>query len=123
PSVMPAEVIPGTEITITCPITSACDKEQTVTAKCIIYEGSILPTHGTKITTKTSPAFALGPEETKNMVVTHTAIEGTIDRRDIEVEVYIAGYCGVFEVKCLCLTRCNRGNIGQVVNDFVPAPG
>lgn len=91
PSVTPAEVTPGTEITITCPITSGCDVEQTITAKCIIYEGSILPTHGTKITTKTSPEFTLKPGETKNMVVSHTAVAGTIDRRDIEVEVYIAG--------------------------------
>lgn len=91
PSVTPAEITPGTVITITCPITSGCDKEQTVTAKCIIYEGSVLPTHGTRITTKTSAEFVIMPGETKNMVVTHTAIEGTIDRRDVEVEVYIAG--------------------------------
>lgn len=91
PGVTPAEVYPGTAITITCPVTSMCTSQQTITAKCIIYEGSILPTHGTKITQKSSPAFSIDPGETYNVTICHTAVKGTIDRRDIEVEIYIGG--------------------------------
>jgi len=91
PSVSPAEVAPGTAITITCPVTSACTKPQTITAKVIVYEGSILPGHGAVIVTKTSPAFSIPPGETYNVIIHHTAVAGTIDRRDVEVEIYIAG--------------------------------
>lgn len=91
PSVSPAEVTPGIDITITCPITSACTKQQTVTAKVIIYEGSILPGHGSRIVTRTSSPFTILPGQSYNIEVSHTAIAGTIDRRDVEVEVYIAG--------------------------------
>ncbi len=91
PSVTPAEITPGTPITITCPVTSACTKEQTVTAKVIIYEGSILPGHGTKLKEYTSPAFTIAPGASYNVVVSHTAVAGSIDRRDVEVEINIAG--------------------------------
>jgi len=91
PTVTPATITPGTAITITCPITSACTKAQTITAKVIIYEGSILPGHGSVIATKTSPSFSISPGQSYNVIVHHTAVAGTIDRRDIEVEVYIAG--------------------------------
>ncbi|MBA7566119.1 hypothetical protein ES708_07806 [subsurface metagenome] len=64
---------------------------QTATAKVIIYEGSILPGHGSVIATKTAPPFSISPGQTYNVIVHHTAIAGTIDRRDVEVEVYIAG--------------------------------
>ncbi|GAI64721.1 unnamed protein product, partial [marine sediment metagenome] len=91
PTVTPAEITPGTSITITCPVTSACTEQQTVTAKVKIYEGSIMPVHGSLITTKTSPAFTIAPGASYNVIVHHTAIAGTIDRRDVEVEIYIAG--------------------------------
>lgn len=91
PSVAPAEIISGTPITITCPVTSACTKEQTAVAKVIIYEGSILPGHGTKITDYISPPFTIAPGASYNVIVSHTAIAGTIDRRDVEVEIYIGG--------------------------------
>ncbi|MBA7606571.1 hypothetical protein ES703_13721 [subsurface metagenome] len=91
PIVAPAEVTPGTAITITCPVTSRCSTPQTATVKVIIYEGSILPGHGAIIATKTSPAFSISPGEIYNVIVHHTAVAGTIDRRDIQVEVYIAG--------------------------------
>jgi len=91
PTASPAEVAPGTDITITCPITSRCTGVQTATAKVIIYEGSILPGHGSVIATKTSPPFSISPGETYDVIAHHTAIAGTIDRRDVEVEVYIVG--------------------------------
>lgn len=91
PMVSPAEVTPGTAITITCPVTSRCSTPQTATVKVIIYEGSILPGHGAIIATKTSPSFSISPGETYNVIVHHTAVAGTIDRRDIEVEIYVAG--------------------------------
>lgn len=89
PIVAPQEIYPGTAITITCPVTSRCTSKQNIIVKCIIYEGSILPTHGTKITQKSSTTFSILPDETYNVTIYHTAIEGTIDRRDVEVEVYV----------------------------------
>lgn len=92
PSVSPAtSVLPGTAITITCPVTSACTKQQTATAKVIIYEGSLMPGHGAVIANYSSPAFTISPGQTYNVTVSHTAVAGTIDRRDIQVEIYVAG--------------------------------
>ena len=91
PSVSPAEITPDTEITLTCPVTSVCTKEQTATAKVKIYEGSFYAGHGRLITTKTSPAFTISPEQTYDVIVHHTAIVGDIDRRDVEVEIYVGG--------------------------------
>jgi len=91
PSVTPPTIIPGAFITIVCPITSACNTPQTIRARIIIYEGSWLPAHGSVITTKWSAPFTIAPGQTFNAIVNHYAVEGTIDRRDIEVEVYIVG--------------------------------
>jgi len=93
PTVTPAslEIGVGDPITITCPVTSKCTEPQTAAVKVIIYEGSALPGHGARIITKTSPSFDIAPDQTYDVTVHHTAIEGTIDRRDVEVEVYIAG--------------------------------
>jgi len=93
PTVTPAplEIRVGDPITITCPVTSACTEEQTATAKVKIYEGSIYPGHGALIATKTSPAFTIAPGQPYEVIVHHTAIAGTIDRRDVEVEVYVGG--------------------------------
>ena len=91
PTVTPAEITPGTAVTITCPVTSACTEEQTATAKVKIYEGSIYAGHGILITTKTSPAFSIASGQTYDVIVHHTAIVGTIDRRDVEVEIYVGG--------------------------------
>jgi len=89
PSVSPTEIIPGTPITVTCRVTSACDLVQTITAKVKIYEGSVYATAGTLIAIKTSPAFTIAPGQSYDVIVHHTAIAGTIDRRDVEVEVYV----------------------------------
>jgi len=91
PTVTPAEIRAGDPITITCPVTSACTEEQTATAKVKIYEGSIYPGHGSLIATKTSPSFTIAPGQTYEVIVHHTAILGTINRRDVEVEIYVAG--------------------------------
>ena len=91
PTVSPETIYPGAAITLTCPVTSRCAKSQSVTAKVLIYEGSILPGHGSVITTKTSPAFSIAPGQTYNVIVDHTAIAGTIDRRDVKVEIYVGG--------------------------------
>jgi len=91
PTASPSEVSPGATVTITCPVTSKCTKSQTVTAKVYIYEGSIYAGHGTLITTKTSPAFSIAPGKSYDVIVNHTAIAGSIDRRDVEVEIYVGG--------------------------------
>lgn len=91
PTVTPAEIRAGDPITITCPVTSVCTKEQTAIAKVKIYEGSIYPGHGSLIATKTSSAFSIAPGQTYEVIVHHTTILGTINRRDVEVEVYVGG--------------------------------
>jgi len=91
PVVTPEEIYPGTMITLTCPVTSRSSNPQTAMVKVIIYEGSILPGHGTQITTKTSAPFSISPGESRNVIFQHTAIAGTIDRRDVEIEVYVDG--------------------------------
>jgi len=134
PSVSPAEITPGTPITITCPVTSVCTKEQTATAKILIYEGSLYAGHGTLITTKTSPAFTIAPAQTFNLIVYHTAIAGTIDRRDVEVEIYIDGklvkeseWDDVYYVKIIELetleVRIDPAGSGYVTTDPAPSGG
>jgi len=81
-------VLPGTAITLTCPITSRCSESVNASAKVIIYEGSIWPGHGDKIA-EYDRTFYIEPNKTRNIVVSHTTIAGTIDRRDVQVEVYV----------------------------------
>jgi len=90
PTASPSQVAPGATVTITCPVTSRSTKSQSVTAKVLIYEGSIYTGHGTLITTKTVN-FSISPGQTYNATVSDTAIAGTIDRRDVEVEIYVGG--------------------------------
>jgi len=92
PTASPSQVSPGATVTITCPVTSACTKQQTATAVIKIYEGSVLPGRGTLLETKTSSPFAIAPGQTYNVTVQHTALVGTIDRRDVGVEVSVGGH-------------------------------
>lgn len=89
PTASPSEVAPGNIVTITCPVISNCAKQQTITAKVKIYEGSIYAGHGTLITTKTTSPFSIAPGQSYDVIVRPTAIAGTIDRRDVEVEIYV----------------------------------
>jgi len=84
-------VSPGTVIKIMCPVTSESTESYNITVKCIIYEGSLMPGHGAKLAQYTSPATAIAPGETKTFNFSHTTVAGTIDRRDVEVEVYVGG--------------------------------
>jgi len=134
PTVTPAEITPGTSITITCPVTSACTEQQTVTAKVKIYEGSIMPGHGTLLDTKTSPAFTISPGQTYNVKVSRTAVAGTIARRDVEVEIYIAGklvkesewddvyYVKVIELELLEI-KIDPTGAGTVTTNPAPSEG
>ncbi len=78
---------PGQRITISAPITSRCTAAVRVKARFIIYEGSVLPTHGTKLAEYSSAEATLAPGETKDFSVSHTTVKGSIDRRDIGVVV------------------------------------
>lgn len=89
PAASPETVKPGEAVSISSVITSNCTATQTVIVKCLIYEGSILPGHGTLLQTLTSPSFNISPGESYNVEFSHTAVKGTIDRRDVGVEVYI----------------------------------
>jgi archaellum component FlaF (FlaF/FlaG flagellin family) len=90
PTASPSQVAPGATVTITCPVTSRSTKVQSVTAKFLIYEGSIYAGHGSLLDTK-SVSFSISPGQTYNASVSHTSIAGTIDRRDVEVEIYVGG--------------------------------
>lgn len=89
PTINPTDPVPGTEITISCPVTSEATKAQDISVKCIIYEGSLLPGHGTKLAEYTSDVMTIEPGATNNFNFLHTTVAGSIDRRDVEVEVYI----------------------------------
>ncbi|MBA7695512.1 hypothetical protein ES703_104140 [subsurface metagenome] len=91
PSVTPTEIAPGTDITIRCPIKSLCADPQTIMARVTIYEGSIWPGHGAVITAYDTIDFQISPRESYNADIRHTAVAGTIDRRDVEVQIYIGG--------------------------------
>lgn len=90
PTASPSEVAPYDTVTITCLVTSRCTRSQTVTAKFLIYEGSIYPGHGTLLWSQTAP-FNISPGQAYAVSVKHSAIAGTIDRRDVEVEIYLDG--------------------------------
>ena len=90
PSALPNPASPGSTVTITCPITSNSSEVKSVTANIKIYEGSILAAHGTLLSTKIV-SFSISPGQTYNGVVTDIAVAGSIDRRDIGVEVYVGG--------------------------------
>ena len=90
PTASPSQVAPGATVTITCPVTSKCTKSQSVTAKVLIYEGSIYTGHGALLATKTV-SFSISPGQTYNATIPDTAVAGTIDRRDVEVGIYVAG--------------------------------
>ncbi|MDD4985212.1 MAG: hypothetical protein PHQ43_05400 [Dehalococcoidales bacterium] len=78
---------PNTNIQITCPITSQSTGSARVKVKLLIYEGSVLPTHGTKLKEYLSAEKTIAPGAGASFVFSHTTIEGTIDRRDVGVEV------------------------------------
>lgn len=92
PTVSETPVDPGTPIDITCPIKSTCSEPVDATAKVIIYEGSIAPGHGDKLKEYDSGVFHINPGVTQGVIIrNHVTVEGTIDRRDVEVEVYVGG--------------------------------
>jgi len=82
--------VPGETITLTCPVQSTCVSDVTAQVKVIIYEGSFFYKHGTKLREYTSSPFLINPYQVQNIIVTHQCVAGTIDRRDVEVEIYVA---------------------------------
>jgi hypothetical protein len=78
---------PNQRITISVPVTSRCTAAVRTRARVIIYEGSVLPTHGTRLAEYTSAEATLSPGETREFSVSHTTVKGSIDRRDIGVVV------------------------------------
>ena len=88
PTATPSQVSPGATVNIACPVKSRSTKVQNVTAKFLIYEGSVLPTHGTLLDTK-SVTFSISPGQTYNATVSHTAVAGTIDRRDVGLQIIV----------------------------------
>jgi Cys-rich repeat protein len=89
PTVAQSPIHPGTPITITCGITSACTSQQTVIAELYVYEGSIWTGHGTLLDTMTSAPFTLNPGQKGAIGFNRTALGGSIDRRDVKLELYL----------------------------------
>jgi hypothetical protein len=89
----PSTVAPGGEVTINIPVTyrSAASGAVSASAKVLIYEGSALPGAGKPLASIDVPAFSITPNETHNVAVKYVATAGTIDRRDVGIEIYVAG--------------------------------
>lgn len=86
----PSQVNPGTTVNIRATVVSRSDKSQSVTARVRIYEGSILPGHGTLLDTKTAN-FSISPGQQYTVSVNRVTVVGTIDRRDVGVDLYVGG--------------------------------
>ena len=78
---------PGTPITISCPVTSRCTGDARVKVKVSIYEGSVWSGHGTKLREYTSLEQSMSPGSLATFTVNHTTVAGSIDRRDVGIEV------------------------------------
>jgi len=89
PSADPYSAPPG-QVIITCPVSSMSLDEIRATVKCIVYEGSFYPGHGAKLW-ESSKTITFSPEETIGVEFIRTSVYGTIDRRDIEVQVFVSG--------------------------------
>ncbi len=89
PTAYPYRAPPG-PVLITCPVASQSTQSVTAQVKCLVYEGSIFPGHGTKLWEDTK-SVTFAPGETKDIQFMRTSIVGTIDRRDVEVEVRVGG--------------------------------
>ena len=89
-SASPSQANPGQTVNIRCPVISRSTKSQSATAKVYIYEGSILPGHGTLLDTKTVN-FSISPGQQYDVSVNYVAAVGTIDRRDVGIEIYVGG--------------------------------
>ena len=82
------QAVPWENISLIVPITSKLSSTVSAFIKIIIYEGSIWPGHGTKIVDY-SGWLTFAPYQTHNVFTWHLTVEGTIDRRDVGVEVYV----------------------------------
>lgn len=79
---------PGTKIRIKCQVKS--NMAVAVQAKLLvyIYEGSILPGHGTLLATGYTDPLVIDPGATVTLSIVHTTLAGGIDRRDVGVRAY-----------------------------------
>lgn len=84
PTANPFEVDPGSLVTISASIKAYVGGY--VTVKLTIYEGSWLSGHGTLLDTLYQTVY-FNVGQTKTVYFAHTAIEGTIDRRDVSITI------------------------------------
>ena len=89
PTAYPYRTPPG-PVLITCPVTSQSTKSVTAQVKVIVYEGSFWGEPGTELWADTK-TVTFAPGETKNIQFIRTSIVGTINRRDVGVEVRVGG--------------------------------
>ena len=82
------QAVLGENISLIVPITSKLFSTTTAFIKIIIYEGSIWSGHGTMIEDY-SGWLTFTPNQTHNVFTWHLTIEGTIDRRDVGVEIHV----------------------------------
>ncbi len=79
--------VPNTPIQIICPVTSRCTGDARTRVVVSIYEGSVWSGHGTKLREYTSTEQTISPGGTAQFVVNHTTVAGSIDRRDVGIQV------------------------------------
>ena len=80
--------LPGAYIRIGVPVTSRCTGSVRAFVIVRVYEGSVLPGHGTELGKYNSSESTIVPSGTETFYVYHTTEKGSIDRRDIGVEVW-----------------------------------
>ena len=78
---------PGTKIRIGIPVTSRCTSNVKTFVVVRVYEGSVLTGHGKELKKINSTEYTIAPGETHTFSVERTTEKGSIDRRDIGVEV------------------------------------
>jgi hypothetical protein len=78
---------PATSIKITVPVTNLSNVTATIRVKLYIYEGSILPGHGTKLKELQSSTYSMTSGSSRNIDFSHTTVQGTTDRRDVGVDL------------------------------------
>jgi len=89
PTADPHSGPPG-PVTITCPFTlSGVSSPLSFQVKVNVYEGSVLPGSGTLIWTDTKNVQMSNGSHSVQFL--HTSTQGSIDRRDVGVEIWVAG--------------------------------
>jgi hypothetical protein len=78
---------PGTAIKIVIPVTNNSNVAVTARGICTVKEGSVYPGGGKTLKTITSASSNMTSGQTLNFTFPHTTVQGTIERRDVNLSV------------------------------------